>query len=193
MTSVLPAPSSLTRTRKRGRDGSRKPPHKSTSKSGPSSHYTEANYTIAKLKAIAALICDLDRKTATKFFKARSIYAHNGEKFNLRTKTRRFFELRNRSYLIPAYDIEIAAKNSRKSKLNAPYALAALLAYASKDRRVRTRSACDGYKKGNGKFKDCVTTSDADGDLFSRAYTNCANGNRYKRYSLYNGAPLGPV
>lgn len=139
------------------------------------------------------MICDLDRKTATKFFKAGSIHAHNGEKFNLGTETGRFFELRNRSYLIPAHDIEIAAKNSGKSKLNAPYALATLLAHASKDRRVRTGSACDGCKKGNGKFKDCVTASDADGDLFSGACTNCANGNRYKRCSLYNGAPLGPV
>jgi hypothetical protein len=52
MTSILPAPSSLTRTRKRGRDSSRKPPYKSTSKSSLSSYYTKANYTITKLKAI---------------------------------------------------------------------------------------------------------------------------------------------
>lgn len=52
MTSVLPAPGSLTRTGKRGGDGGGKPPHKSTSKSGLSGHYTEANYTIAKLKAM---------------------------------------------------------------------------------------------------------------------------------------------
>ncbi|THY67290.1 hypothetical protein D6C86_10586 [Aureobasidium pullulans] len=193
MTSVLPALGSLTGTGKRGGDGGGKPPHKSTGKSGPSGHYTEADYTIAELKAMAALACDLNRKTAIKFFKAGSIHTYNGDKFNLGTETGRFFDPRNRAHLIPSYDIEIAAKSSGKSKLNAPYALATLMAHASKDRRVRTGSACDGCKKGNGKFKDCVTASDADGDLFSGACTNCANGNRYKRCSLYNGAPLGPV
>lgn len=100
---------------------------------------------------------------------------------------------KNSSRLLPTYDIDwtqSSLKNVNVTKFN--NYLPALMGQSARSRVVNLGDdACNGCKRGNGKFQSCVQVKDDEAkDLFDGACMNCIWGSSARKCNLSTGWKL---